>query len=353
MKIGTSSFAAATSLTIAAAATVVQHVSGDDRFMCVDEEHSFNICLNVNGLPGVALPSFAAARDRWDAAIDGDLESTALSGIDAKYLCNPHPSRVDDVYVCARGVTIDGEGGIVGHALIPYHRRTRSLVTHQSHDLPLVGYTEIDLADAQALAGPRLTALLEHELGHMVGVHGYFWSLNGMLDMQSGAYHGGNAIREWQAKGCLGFPPLDREGATGTRVPSTTRSWTTPPRPTASSHVPSAPSRWVPFKTWTTRSSTARPIPTTCRTAKPRTARPSLRWHCHNPQPMLSELKREKAIRYGQTILGQNAKDAPQQRMRGGSQHITYSADLFVNGKSSGAQYGARDGVHVICTLIL
>ena len=51
-------------------------------------------------------------------------------------------------------------------------------------------------------------------------------------------------------------------------------------------------------------------------------------------KPTLSELKREKAIQYGQAILEQTAKEAPQPRIRGGDQRITYSADLFVNGKS-------------------
>ena len=32
-------------------------------------------------------------------------------------------------------------------------------------------------------------------------------------------------------------------------------------------------------------------------------------------------------------VLEQNANDTPQQRMSGGTQRITYSADLFVNGK--------------------
>ena len=336
MKIGSCS----NGLGLAAVTTIaaIGLVSADDQLMCVDEEHTFNICLNANGLPPVSLPSFAAARDRWDAAIDGDLESTALAGIDSKYLCNPHPSRVDDVYVCAKGVTVDGEGDIVGHALIPYHRRTHSLVTHRNHDLPLVGYVELDLADAQALAGPRLTALLEHELGHMVGIHGYFWTLNGILDAQTGAYHGGNAIREWQAKGCLGFPPLDREGS----------DWYEGafPYEIMGDYFTSCGTDQCPLSTVTlgalqdmgheVRYSAADPayVPY-CETENG----PSISEMALPPlQPMLSELKREKAIRYGRAILEQNAKDAPQQRMRGGPQRITYSADLFVNGKG----YGVR-----------
>ena len=343
--------AAATTIAAATIATVVQHVSADDQLMCVDEEHTFNICLNVNGLPSSTLPSFAAARDRWDAAIDGDLESTALSGIDDKFLCNPHPSRVDDVYVCAKGVTTDGEGGIVGHALIPYHRRTRSLVTRNSHDLPLVGYMEIDMADAQALSGPSLTALLEHELGHMVGVHGYFWSLNGILDMQTGAYHGGNAIREWQAKGCLGFPPLDREGS----------DW-----------YEGAFHYEIMGDSFTACGEQPCPLSTVTLGAlqdmghevKYSAADPHYVPYCETengpsisemalppPQPMLSELKREKAIRYGQAILEQNAKEAPQQRMRGGPQRITYSADLFVNGKCC-CTIG-REAASILSTLLL
>lgn len=30
--------------------------------------------------------------------------------------------------------------------------------------------------------------------------------------MQTGVYRGGNAIREWRKKGCLGSPPLDKDG---------------------------------------------------------------------------------------------------------------------------------------------
>jgi len=121
-------------------------------------------------------------------------------------------SRVDDVYVCVKGVSVDGAGGIIGHSLVPYYRRTHNLVSHQSHDLPLVGYLELDVDDAGALAGPQLEALLEHELGHMLGMNGYFMSLNGNIDMQTGAYRGGNAIREWRKKVCLGSPPLDKDG---------------------------------------------------------------------------------------------------------------------------------------------
>lgn len=41
-----------------------------------------------------------------------------------------------------------------------------------------MGYLELDVDDAGALAGPQLEALLEHELGHMLGMNGYFISLN-------------------------------------------------------------------------------------------------------------------------------------------------------------------------------
>jgi len=34
----------------------------------------------------------------------------------------------------------------------------------------------------------------------------------GNIDMQTGVYRGGNAIREWRKKGCLGSPPLDKDG---------------------------------------------------------------------------------------------------------------------------------------------
>lgn len=65
-----------------------------DQLICVDDEHNFNICLNINGLEEHLTDSFVAARDRWDAAIDGDLKDTSLVGINKKYLCNPWPRYV-------------------------------------------------------------------------------------------------------------------------------------------------------------------------------------------------------------------------------------------------------------------
>ena len=246
----------------------------------------------------------------------------------------PNNSYIDDVYVCAKGVNIDGAGDIIGHSLIPYHRRTHNVVTHQSHDLPLVGYLELDADDASALAGPQLEALLEHELGHMVGVHGYFWSLNGNINMETGAYHGGNAVREWQAKGCLGFPPLDKDGS----------DWNEGAfhYEIMSDYFTSCGEAQCPLSTITL--GTLQDIGYNVKYSK---ADPSYMPFCQTEygpsisanemppaKPTLSELKREKAIQYGQAILEQTAKEAPQPRVRGGDQRITYSADLFVNGKS-------------------
>lgn len=254
------------------------------------------------------------------------------------YIPSPHSnalpkSRVDDVYVCAKGVSIDGAGDIIGHSLIPYHRRAQNLVTHQSHDLPLVGYLELDVDDASALARPQLDALLEHELGHMVGVHGYFWSLNGNIDMQTGAYHGGNAVREWQAKGCLGFPPLDRdrsdwnEGAFHYELMSDYFTSCGEVQCPLSSVTLGALQDIGYNVNYSAADPNYMPYCTT-------ESGPSIPGNELPPaKPVLSELKREKAIRYGQTILEQNAAEAPQPRVRGGAQRITYSADLFVNGK--------------------
>ena len=90
----------------AALAAVVVSFASADQLMCVDDEHNFNICLNVNGISDALIPSFVAARDRWDAAINGDLDSTALTGINEKYLCNSHPR-----YVIGGGLTIIPTGG--------------------------------------------------------------------------------------------------------------------------------------------------------------------------------------------------------------------------------------------------
>ena len=244
-------------------------------------------------------------------------------------------SRVDDVYVCVKGVSVDGTGGIIGHSLVPYHRRTHNLVSHQSHDLPLVGYLELDVDDAGALAGPQLEALLEHEFGHMLGMNGYFMSLNGNIDLQTGAYRGGNAIREWQVLGCLGSPPLDKDG----------NDWNegTFQYEVMSEYFSSCGEAQCPLSSVTLGvlqdigynveySMTDTNYMPYCETMNG----PSIPANELAPlKPSLSELKREKAIRYGQAILEQTAKEAPQPRMRGGPQRITYSADLFVNGKGT------------------
>ena len=71
-------------LQVALAAVVLLPTISANKLMCVDDENQFNICLNVNGIADALIPSFVVARDRWDAAIDGDLDGTALSGIDPK-----------------------------------------------------------------------------------------------------------------------------------------------------------------------------------------------------------------------------------------------------------------------------
>jgi hypothetical protein len=69
-----------------------------DKLVCVDDEHNFNLCLNINGLEEHLVDSFVAARNRWDAAIDGDLKSSSLAGINSKYLCNPWPRYVRNLF---------------------------------------------------------------------------------------------------------------------------------------------------------------------------------------------------------------------------------------------------------------
>ena len=216
---------AVTAVGVAVFLSILASVTANDQFVCTEDDRTFNICLSLNGFDESTYPSFLAARDRWSSVIDGNLASTSLSGIPSRFLCTPHPSRVDDVYVCAKGASIDGEGGIIGHSLVPYHRRTRNLATHQYHDLPLVGYMELDIVDAARLVGRDLEALLEHEMGHFLGIHGYFFTINGVLDIKTGMYRGGNANREWRAFNCAGFPPLDKgsdwhEGAFGAEIMS-------------------------------------------------------------------------------------------------------------------------------------
>jgi trimeric autotransporter adhesin len=67
-------------------------------------------------------------------------------------------------------ISIDGRGGILGRAG-PFYIRTGS-------GIPVDGICEFDSADAEARSDENWLGVLQHELGHILGI-GTMWDVEG------------------------------------------------------------------------------------------------------------------------------------------------------------------------------
>ncbi|HLG04792.1 MAG TPA: leishmanolysin-related zinc metalloendopeptidase, partial [Gemmatimonadales bacterium] len=141
---------------------------------------------------------------RWAAIITGDLaDLTVTVGAGACGSNSPAlASRpIDDLLIFATIEPIDGPGQILGSAGWCFIR-TAGL-------LPIIGRMRFDIADIANLeASGRLTAVILHEMGHVLGI-GTSWSLFGFLQSPSPVggppldthHNGANAIVGFNAVG--------------------------------------------------------------------------------------------------------------------------------------------------------
>ncbi len=122
----------------------------------------FSIQVRVSGLTPGQQNAFQQAANRWAQVIIGDLPNATYNGV-----------AVDDLLIDASAVAIDGPGGVLGQAG-PDRFRTGS-------QLPYHGSMEFDTADLAALeANGQLTAVVLHEMGHILGI-GTIWDNLGLL----------------------------------------------------------------------------------------------------------------------------------------------------------------------------
>jgi hypothetical protein len=128
---------------------------------------SFDVTLDLDGVPFLDRSRFQAAASRWERIITQD-----LSDINAVDLPNPprydtcrYPSPViDDLYICAAYVTKDGVGGTLGFATVGFVRSVDGL--------PITGTMSFDSADITALrSNGDLDVVLLHEIGHLLGTY--------------------------------------------------------------------------------------------------------------------------------------------------------------------------------------
>jgi hypothetical protein len=121
----------------------------------------------MGGLTTKQKAAFKKAADRWTQVIIGDLPSVMVGG-----------ELIDDLLIEAKGIAIDGPGGILGQAG-PTNLRPAS--AGASALLPAKGIMQFDTADlADMEAEGTLVDVITHEMGHVIGI-GTIWEDKGVL----------------------------------------------------------------------------------------------------------------------------------------------------------------------------
>lgn len=122
----------------------------------------FSITLAFSGLTPSQQAIFNQAAARWSQIIVGDVPDVTVDG-----------RLVDDVFISASAVPIDGVSGILGQA------GPRSL--RSGSQLPSTGIMQFDSADIANLeSNGKLLPVIIHEMGHVLGI-GTIWSGRGLL----------------------------------------------------------------------------------------------------------------------------------------------------------------------------
>jgi Ca2+-binding RTX toxin-like protein len=123
---------------------------------------TFDIVIDYTGNQRYSA-YFTSAALFWELAITGDVPDASISGI----------GPVDDLYITASVVSIDGVGGILGQAGPDYYRN--------GPFLPISGVMQFDISDCESLiAADLFSNVILHEMGHVLGL-GTVWDLNGSV----------------------------------------------------------------------------------------------------------------------------------------------------------------------------
>lgn len=190
----------------------------------------FAITLRFNGADFTPARQqvFEEAAARWAELITGDQADVTIDKPDN--LCGagdpPLAATIDDLYIDAFIVPIDGEGGVLGSA-------GPCLIRSPGNNLPLYGVMRFDSADIAALeAEGTMGHVILHEMGHVLGI-GSLWDFLGHLDYATDpagqdcnqatlfstlpTFDGSTAAAEFAALGGSGQPPVEDEFGPGTQ----------------------------------------------------------------------------------------------------------------------------------------
>jgi hypothetical protein len=189
----------------------------------VAADPTFDIVLRNVGpaLSSSVDAAFAAAKGRWQAILAKGVPSLTLSDNLAAGSCDlrdepglPAGTVIDDLQIDLVVRYIDGPGGVLAGA--------GPCLVADVDVLPRFGVMEFDLADlSNLIASGTLTAVITHEMGHMLGIGtrwtatkpGVFLTGGGTSDPR---FTGARAVAEWSALGGSGSVPVESTGGPGT-----------------------------------------------------------------------------------------------------------------------------------------
>ncbi len=159
--------------------------------------------------------AFDAAATRWSAAVvrgvpDAEITLSPGQCLDAE----PGATlEVDDLVITVEITPIDGEGGVLGSA--------GPCVVSAEDGLTRVGLMQFDSADvSEMLTGGTFAAVVEHEMGHVLGI-GTLWDAPRSLLAGAGGtnprFTGGRAVAEYSTLGGTATAvPVENTGGPGT-----------------------------------------------------------------------------------------------------------------------------------------
>jgi hypothetical protein len=165
---------------------------------------SFDIVVNYSGDPAYRS-AFDTAAARWERIITGDLPSVSST----------RWGLIDDLLIDASVTDIPDADDGIGTADILGQAGPDGL---RSNRIPYHGLMQFDSDDFATLAANgTLTAVIEHEMGHVLGL-GTLWG-DLRLRTTSGDYIGANGLQQYRALSGDLFAtavPLERSGGSGT-----------------------------------------------------------------------------------------------------------------------------------------
>lgn len=171
--------------------------------------------IQLTGAPTAVLNHLDAAVARWERVITGDLPSgTFQSDFFGSGDCGGNGdllngTSVDDIGVLVLIDSIDGGGQVIG--------RAGPCATRGEDGPPVAGSLTLDVVDLEPLVGDEaLTALIFHEIGHVLGF-GVVW--DDLIEDAGGEdprFTGSEAVEAFQDLGGGGNVPVENQGGGGT-----------------------------------------------------------------------------------------------------------------------------------------